>query len=189
MVRLVWERLVARQRVYRVYEASSSQGAGAPDPEARSYDAAAPPPALVVALYRRHAGRLSASVMLGRLRRGLATLMVLLADDDLVAYGWLQTWAPMRREFWWLAQDGVCIGPFWTNPRFRGRGVYGRLLAHSLWEARRRFPERRLFIWARDENEASNRGIVKAGFDPLGRHQVVTLFGGLVRKHRPRESE
>jgi len=184
MITRVLERVIYRSRTYCVYTHDpAAQGDGRRDERMEVYDASAPPPAEVVGLYRRYAGRMNGAVMLARLRGGLATMLALRENADLLAYGWLQTWGPMRREFWWLAEDGICIGPDWTHPDARGRGIFGRILAHSIFESQQRYPGRPMYVWARAENDASNKGIRKAGFKPLGTHRVVTILGGLRRRH------
>jgi L-amino acid N-acyltransferase YncA len=119
-----------------------------------------------------------------RLRRHGAVLLLLRDRNDLAAYGWLQAWAPLRYEFWWLADDAICLGPYWTHPQQRGRGLYGRLLSHSVAECRRRFPrDLPIYIWAESSNAASIRGIEKAGFRSVGLHRVSIGAGGLIRRH------
>lgn len=175
-------RLVGRTRVYRVFAADPAQ-AGSIDPEIRTFDAAHPPGGAELAAYRRSAGIINSGIMLARLRRQRAVLLTATAGGQLIGYGWLQSWESVRREFWWLADDGVCLGPYWTHPEQRGRGVYGRLLAHSLAECRRRgWTE--LYIWADAANAASIRGITKAGFRPRGLHEVSVYLCGAIRRHR-----
>lgn len=183
IVRMVAERLCYRARTYAIFRDDPNGQRGALDAAIQSYDAARPPPADVVLPFRRHAGRWGALVMLGRLRRAGAILLVQTDGAELVAYGWLQPWQCVRREFGFLSHEGVCLGPYWTNPAWRGRGVYGRMLAHSLAMCRERFGETPLYIWARSENVASVRGIERAGFAPVGTFRVVTALAGLVRYH------
>lgn len=111
-------------------------------------------------------------------------MLSLVERGELVGYGWLQRWASVRHEFWWLADDGICLGPYWTHPEHRGRGVYGRMLRHSLHVAWTRFPGTPLYIWARAENAPSIRGIQATGFRALGLHAVSLYACGFVRRHR-----
>jgi hypothetical protein len=172
-----------RTRKYAVFVASPSRQSAVVDQAVRAYSDADPPPRRVTALYRRHAGALNSLVMLGRLRRGRALLLTLIEDDELLAFGWIQSWKPLRREFWWLDHDGICMGPYWTHTGHRGRGLYGRLLAHSLHECGCRWRDKTWYIWARSDNAPSIRGIEKAGFEPLGIHRVSLYAGGLCRRH------
>ncbi len=180
---MVAERLCYRARTYVIFRDDPEAQGGALDSAIRCFDAACPPSADVAALFRRSAGRWGALVMLGRLRRAGAVLLVLTDGAQLVSYGWLQPWRCVRREFGFLSNEGICLGPYWTNPAWRGCGVYGRMLRHSLAICRERFGKTPLYIWARSENVASVRGIERAGFAPVGTFRVVTALAGLIRYH------
>lgn len=181
--RAILERVWGRSRIYRVFTHDAARGWGARDEQTREFAASSPPPHPVVAAYRRHAGRVAAQLMLSRLARGHATLLSIMEGDDMLAYGWLQEWPAMRREFWWLGDTGLALGPYWTHPDHRGKGLYGRMLGHSLAICRDR-PPTPLFIWARAENAPSIAGIERTGFfRDLGRHQVRVAWFGLVRRH------
>ena len=52
-------------------------------------------------------------------------------NQRLQAFGWIQTWKPFRHKFGRLAKDGVMLGPYWTEPHNRGRGLYGKLLSKN----------------------------------------------------------
>ncbi|MEP0848327.1 MAG: GNAT family N-acetyltransferase [Phycisphaerae bacterium] len=181
-VRRIIERLTARRRTYTVFGRPPQHVAGERDPDVRSYDEHSPPDADLVRMLHRHMGWLGGRRMLWYLRHGVAVLVAATSDKDLIAYGWLLKWQLVEREFWWLADDGVCMGPFWTNPLYRRRGWYRRLLLHSLAELRERFA-RPPYIWARSDNTASIRVIESVGFRPLGRHRVETYLNGLFRRH------
>lgn len=183
LVRLLLERVVSCSRTYRVYTKTAAQRRGTRDDQVRIYDAASPPPATVRARYAACVGRLSAWLMFRRLRRHGAVMLALVGDDGLIAYGWIQTWKPLRRQLWWLADDAICLGPYWTHPDHRGRGIYGRLLDHSLDECDRRgFDE--VYVWADHDNRSSLRAIEKAGFQPVGTYRVTTRLLGMVRRHQ-----
>lgn len=182
MFRLIWERVVGRTRVYRVYGATAGQRV-ARDDAVRVYDQRHPPPPEVVTLYRKAEGLLGSEVMMRRLHHDGAVMLALLAGPELAAYGWLQCWGPLRREFWWLADDAICLGPYWTSPNLRGQGLYGRLLAHSLAECAERFREKDVYIWVERENVSSCRGIERAGFRSLGEHLVSMRLFRLIRRH------
>ena len=179
----VYGRIIVRRRIYAVYTTTAAQDHGVLDEELRVYDVGHPPPMSVVALLRCHSGRLTAALMMSRLQRHGAVLLVLLDGEELAASGWIQTWQPLLREFWWLSRDAICLGPYWTHPDYRGRGLYGRLLLHSLAECHRRF-DKDVFIWAEDNNAASKCGIEKAGFHSVGIHRVSTYMCGLIRCHK-----
>jgi len=183
LIRLIYERGLARRREYRVYTSTPQQVARNPDPRVEVFDAFRPPPDEITGLYQRHAGRRAAYLMLGRLRRNGAVLLVLREANTLLAYGWLQSLRCLQREFWWLPRSAVCLGPFWTHPDHRGKGLYGRLLSASLHECKARSWEE-LYIWAQADNPSSNRGIEKAGFRFIGTYRIYTYLLGCVRRHR-----
>jgi L-amino acid N-acyltransferase YncA len=168
-----------------VYTTDAKQQPAQCSDDVVAYDQASPPPMAVRRSLRRCAGHLGAGLMLGRLRRHGAVLLCRIDGDVMLGYGWIQTWKPLRREFGWLAGAGaVCLGPYWTNPLHRGKGIYGGLLSHSLAECRRR-GWRHVYIWAEAHNAASVRGIEKAGFRSLGRHRVTMRWFGLRCRHEP----
>lgn len=183
LARAVLERMWGRTRVYRVFRHDPSRGWGQRDDAVCEYDVAAPPPTEVVEAYRRHAGRAGAGVMLGRLAHGRATMLTIFDGGEMLAYGWLQAWDAVQREFWWLGARGLALGPYWTNAQHRGLGLYGRLLAHSV-ASRKGAPDTPLFIWARAENAPSIAGILRTGlFHDLGRHRVHVAWFGFSRRH------
>ncbi|MBN1879722.1 hypothetical protein JW823_06395 [bacterium] len=101
-----------------------------------------------------------------RFRRGQARLLCVSQDGHhLDAYGWIQDWNPFRRSFKAIADSGTMLGPYWTDPNQRGKGLYGILLGHSLAISS---PNQPIIICTTPDNTASRRGIEKAGFQSLG---------------------
>ncbi len=179
---VLFERIIARKREYRVFHADSLALGDASSEEIGVYDFSRPPSISLMNRYRAHMGSRSRWLMFRRMKQKEAVLLVLEENGLLAGIGWIQQWRPLLREFWWLANGGVALGPFWTNPELRGRGIYGRLLARAAREAQQRgwHP---LFIWAESSNAASIRGIEKAGFESLGTHRVHTYLLGAIRRH------
>lgn len=65
-----------------------------------------------------------------------------------------------------LAKGEASLISLYTHPEYRGRGLYPRLLVEQLrYLASRGYS--RAYIWVDRANDASIRGIVKAGFKPL----------------------
>ena len=56
----------------------------------------------------------------------------------------------------------IHIGPCWTNPDFRRRGLYNFLLNKICSD----YPDEERYIFANKSNVASNNGILKAGGIP-----------------------
>jgi len=113
-----------------------------------------------------------------RLKWGDAKLLCYSDDgDDLQAYGWIQSWKQFKREFRMISGDGVLLGPFWTAPSQRGKGLYGKLLQHCLFHSPATMP---VFIYTSPENTSSQRGILKAGFELVGEWIISMWFRCIV---------
>ena len=112
--------------------------------------------------------------MMYRMRRGKARWLCCSEDGRRVdAYGWIQDWSLFRRRYGAIAARGTMLGFYWTSPAMRGRGLRGRLLAHSLAVCSK---DRPIVICVSPDNPASRRGIEKAGFAPLGEWEGTTWF-------------
>ena len=183
MLRRILRRAVyRRERLLLYVYCPATQGEGKRDPAIECFDAAHRPPATVQEQIRRAGGRLGYWLMAHRMKRDGARLLVLREENRLRAYGWIQGWRSFRRLLW-LAPGARCLGFYWTAPADRGRGLYGRLLKHSIavCEERNRLP---LIIFTSPNNMRSQRGIEKAGFLRLGEYELQSWFGGLVSRHR-----
>ena len=172
-------RLVHERRTLLFYVYEPGQGAGQADPRVSVYSSWAEIPAS----FRKVAVPAPwLSPLRRRLKRGEARLLCCSEDGrQVAAYGWIQDWRPFRRKYGALAQAGTMLGPYWTAPEARGRGLYGRLLAHSLFLCDRSRP---ILIGTSADNLASQRGIEKAGFGFRGRWQLRSYFGWFSRMRR-----
>lgn len=108
-----------------------------------------------------------------RIKSHQATFLCFLSDSEIIAYGWIQSWKPFKRKFRWLFEDGTMLGPYWTNPKFRGQGYYGRLLKHSIALVNKKSP---IIIYTIPENLSSQKGIEKAGFKKIGTYSIYLFF-------------
>jgi GNAT superfamily N-acetyltransferase len=115
------------------------------------------------------------NTMLRRIKKGQASVICLIYHADLIAYGWIQSWKPFRRRFASLSDDAIMLGPYWTKPEFRGKGIYKRLLKHSMSLNRER--EKNLLIFAQPENHSSIAGIRSVGFKYIGEFRRVNILG------------
>ena len=89
-------------------------------------------------------------------------------DDQPVAYGWVATQTAHVGELditITLSQADRYLWDFATLPRWRGRGIYPRLLQAILMQERATVE--RFWIIAAPENRASSAGISKAGFTSI----------------------
>lgn len=183
LLQRVFERAVARRRDYRMFVAHAGQPAVS-DPAIRYFDHESPPSQDVLDWYDHHNGVTARVLMMARLKRQQASLLVLDEESAPIAYGWIQLGSALQFEFSWINLPWLGLGPYWTDERFRGKGAYGRLLTHSLQVCRDRFPDHTAYIWAQADNVASIRGIEKAGFQDFGVHRIATYGFGLVRRHQ-----
>ena len=103
-----------RKHTYRIYRATPDMIEHSLDPGISTYDAASGIPDSVLELLVDAAGRFELFVMTGRMRRNGAVLAVLPGAESILGYGWIQQWGPLQREFGWLADDAICLGPFWV---------------------------------------------------------------------------
>lgn len=113
------------------------------------------------------------SVLQYRMRRGLAKVVVLKTQRELIAYGWLQSWEPFRRVFADISTQGLMIGPAWTAPEWRGKGVHGLMLTKRIMIAEKVKP---IFTFAEENNRASISGIERVGFRKIAKVNMVRYF-------------
>lgn len=92
---------------------------------------------------------------------------------ELIAYGWIQNWKPFKKKFGWMFKNAVMLGPYWTNEKFRGRGIYGDLLKYSLANIPSNIP---VLIYTALSNITSQKGIEKNGFEKIGNFRVSLFF-------------
>lgn len=164
-------RLVYQKRRYLFYAYDSKQGPGGLDPHVKDYGSweEIPKP------FRKIATPYPwLNVMYYRMKRGKARWLSYSEDGrQLDAYGWIQDWSIFRRRYGAIADRGTMLGYYWTAPAARGRGLYGRLLAHSLALCEK---DRPIVIATSPDNGASQRGIEKAGFRSLGEWEGRIFF-------------
>lgn len=67
-------------------------------------------------------------------------------------------------RFPFMGRDELHIGPCWTAPVARGRGLFPAMLQQIAHD----FPGKRLWMFTQVDNHASRAGIAKAGFAEVG---------------------
>jgi hypothetical protein len=108
-----------------------------------------------------------------RLKFRKAMLLCLYFENQIFSYGWIQNWKPFRKKFGWLIKNGTMLGPFWTDPQFRGQGYYKRLLLHSVSIADKK---KQIIIYTSPNNITSQKGIEKVGFKKIGTYKIALIF-------------
>jgi hypothetical protein len=109
-----------------------------------------------------------------RIQSGLATLLTIMNNSELIAYGWIQKWEPFKKKFGWVANnEAIMLGPYWTNPDYRGKGYYGQLLRKSIILSKSKVC---LIIYTDKSNLASRKGIEKEGFSHFGDFKIVFVL-------------
>ncbi len=68
-------------------------------------------------------------------------------------------------KFPFLQKNQLCIGPCYTNPSYRGKGIYGRVLLQIV-EMHKDITD--FYMIVHDCNTSSRRGVEKAGFEVAG---------------------
>ncbi len=109
-----------------------------------------------------------------RIKHHKATLLIIHKETELCAFGWNQSCEfLLKNDYCDFAPDSLILGPYWTSPDYRGKGLYGRLLMHSLALIDKK---RHILISTRDDNFPSQRGIEKAGFKLIGKLQTIVIL-------------
>ena len=114
------------------------------------------------------------NVMVYRLLRGQAKFFSYSENGStLQAYGWIQSGSAFRHKLGMLADDGILLGPYWTEPEHRGKRIYGALIRHCLFVIPKDKPT---YIYTSPTNISSQRGILDAGFQATGTYRVTHWF-------------
>ena len=169
------KKLVYERKLCVFYRNTAAQGDGESYSAIRVYETYAGIPSDI----RKRVFRLRLiNVMYYRLKSGDAQLLCYSEDGEtLQAIGWVQSWVPFRRKFKEIADDGAMLGPNWTAPEHRGKGILGKLLLHSIFLCPKNKP---VLVYTAPDNIASQRGIEKVGFELMGEWVVTIWFRCLV---------
>lgn len=112
------------------------------------------------------------SLLLHRMKRHLAQVVTLTLHDELIAYGWLQSWKPFRRLYRSISTSGTMIGPAWTSPGWRGRGFHSLMLSMRLNLAT---SSGRTLSFVEIDNHASRKGLTRTGFTEVATVELVRV--------------
>ena len=102
--------------------------------------------------------------------------------------GMTQKWNLHSKKLTWLDQPGEVMGFYWTDPKYRGQGLYGKMLAHTVKSVADKGINR-MYVWASTSNIPSRKGIERAGFLPMGCRMVYRQFFRLFCHSEPLENE
>jgi GNAT superfamily N-acetyltransferase len=117
-------------------------------------------------------------------RAGRIRCFSLLMDGRPAAFGVIREWRLHRREYAWLGRPGPILGPAWTDPEHRGKGLHRRLLLHRLHAAATSGAER-AYTAAALGNLVSRRNIERLGFRPRGCVAIRRACFRLIVRVRP----
>ena len=104
---------------------------------------------------------------------------ILYKDSQVVHYSVV---LPKCYKFPFMNKKDIEIGPCWTHPDYRGKGIYPKMLNVIC----NRFAKNKenAWIFCEENNHASQRGILKAGFSFVGKGEKTKPFGmGLLGKY------
>lgn len=135
-------------------------------------------------LLRAQTGRIGSMLWARRLARGQVVIGFAACDGRWVHYSILNLRGRIVESAGLPSRDAAVVGPCFTAPEARGRGIYPHVISAARLELRRR-GARWAYIFASAANAASLRGIEKAGYEyvcpyvrarrPLQRFRAVTL--------------
>ncbi len=95
------------------------------------------------------------------------------ADQDRIVH--LSHVISKNPKFPFLGPDDFEIGPCWTDPEYRGRGLYPCVLSQIVADYQDYVGK--LFIFAEKKNKASLGGISKSGFKFIGSGSKTGALG------------
>ncbi len=75
---------------------------------------------------------------------------------------------PYCIKFQFMKKDDYCIGPCWTHPDYRGKGIYGNVLDYVSTTITLENNNADCYVLIRKANFASTNGIKKAKYIPVG---------------------
>lgn len=82
---------------------------------------------------------------------------------------------PRCFKFPFLTKDDYCIGPCFTYPEFRGKGIYPAVL-NQICQSENYPSDTVFYMVVSDTNTPSVRGIEKAGFEKCGRIKKTRIL-------------
>ncbi|UCG33719.1 MAG: hypothetical protein JSU68_03610 [Phycisphaerales bacterium] len=183
-----WTRMVLR-RFYRRRQMAffawdvDVTGPGKLDPEIRELDVGPRFNEEGPRVFPPHVWQGGYGLMMIRMRRGQARAYVLNTDGAPVGYCFTQDWGLFERSMGFLGESRLMLGPGWTDPAYRGRGFFGRMMNHAVYaEAQRGYP--RLYGVALVSNTPSRKGIERTGAICLGCHEVREYLWGLFNTYK-----
>jgi len=177
-IKLILERIIYESKTIFLYEYDPvKQGEGIIDPEVnvfKKYNE------INLSLRKKVLPYPLINPLFYRMKQPDVKLFTIHNDSVLYAFGWIQ---PCKYFFkgktGTFVINGMLLGPYWTNPGYRGKGYYGRLLHHSLALLDK---NKAILISTRTNNYASIKGIEKAGFRLKGRFKKVVFLYFFGRK-------
>jgi len=123
---------------------------------------------------------LSLTYLLRWHKKGLGWLFFVKSGDDFAHYAFVTPARRYARYFPMMnSEEALLIGPCFTEPEFRGRSIYPRVLQYIVTTLRNEgFGP--FYIHTSIDNKASIRGMEKAGFRQLARWTGIRAICGTV---------
>lgn len=96
-------------------------------------------------------------------------------DDEKIVHCSYAVWG--KDKFRFLGKTDIEIGPCWTHLNYRGQGIYPAILSHII--QKELLDGGHAYMIIHDSNEASRRGVTKAGFQQI----MVVLKRDVLRRY------
>lgn len=112
------------------------------------------------------------SPMRKRLENASAKIYVVVDGDSLIASAWTQSMTPFLSRYGMEFENAIMLGPDWTHPNFRGKGLHPFLIRKRIESAD---AGTRLLAVVEGGYKDSIKGFVKNGFVLKKRCRVSTL--------------
>ncbi len=118
------------------------------------------------------------------IKRRLIEFVAIRDGGRISATGTIRAWKTHQRRLKWMGNPGAILGPYWTRPEDRGKGLYPKLLLASVTISGQK-GYRYAYVFAHVDNVASRRGIEKAGFQAMGCYEIIDVLFGLFHWRYP----
>lgn len=152
------------------------------DPEIQLYSRENPMPDHVADDMARMMGAWALRVFKWRTARGHSRVYVFPAERGAASYAWVSDMC-LYRKYFKIAGPGWMLGPYATREDHRRKGLYARLLRHTLTHLAG-IDNRVRWAFADVDNVVPRRAMEELGFEPLGVYETHTAFFRLIARSK-----